>query len=318
MTSKERVWKTIRFEKPDRLAMAAGRYADTVKVSHGRPKAFQPSEPGMDEWGSVWKSLHAELGDQGQVISYPLEDWEQFVDYRFPDPYAEGRFDGFAEKLAQVDPDKFIIGDLGFGPMHRLEYLLGFQNYLVQLLMEPEHIETLLEGIFSYMEGIVRQYAAYGLDGVIFFDDQATQRGPLFSMDLWREMFAPRYKRLFKLIHDQNMAVYMHTCGNLQWHIPELVKCGVDIIDNKQPESWMDSQAVRDARGKVAFSTCIDIQQRMQHISLEDVPAEVERLVKMVSTPDGGIICTCYAADDLDIPTEINERMLEAMEQFRW
>lgn len=41
----------------------SGPHADTVKVSHDLPTAFSPSVPGMDEWGSVWKSLHAELGD---------------------------------------------------------------------------------------------------------------------------------------------------------------------------------------------------------------------------------------------------------------
>ncbi len=318
MTSKERVWKTIRFEGPDRLAMAAGPHADTVKVSHDLPTAFSPSVPGMDEWGSVWKSLHAELGDQGQVVSYPLEDWSNFAHYRFPDPCAPGRFDRFAQKLAQVDRDKFVIGDLGFGPMHRLEYLLGFENHLMKLLLEPEHIELLLDGIFAYLEGVVCQYAAYGLDGVIFFDDQAMQSGPLFSMDLWRELFAPRYTRLFRLIHEKRMAVYMHTCGNLQWHIPELIRCGVDILDNKQPESWADSQAAQEARGKVTFSTCIDIQKKMQHLTPDEVPEEVDRLVRRLSTPQGGIICTCYAADDLDISPDLTARMLEAMEQFRW
>ena len=69
MTSKERVWKTIRFEGPDRLAMAAGPHADTVKVSHDLPTAFSPSVPGMDGWGPVWDSPQAGVGDLGQVLS---------------------------------------------------------------------------------------------------------------------------------------------------------------------------------------------------------------------------------------------------------
>lgn len=318
MTSKERVWKTIRFEEPDRLAMFAGENADIVFVDTDPPKHFVPAQPGMDEWGAVWKSFHLDLGDQGQVISFPLQDCETFDHYQFPDPDAEGRFDRMAEKMAGIDPDKFVVGNLGLGAMHRLESLLGFENYLMKLLLEPEQIEQLLDGIFGWLEGLACRYAEYGVDGVIFYDDQAIQTGPLFSMDVWRELFAPRYTHFFKLVHEKGLAVFMHTCGNLQQHLPELIKCGADVIDNKQPEAWLFTPQAQEARGKVTFSTCIDIQMRMQHLSPEEIPGEVDRLIRAASTPQGGMIGTCYGKRDMDIDPEANRVMLEAMESFRW
>ena len=318
MTGKERVWKTIRFEGTDRLAMFAGRNADIAFVATDPPKGFVPAEPGMDEWGAVWKSFHPELGDQGQVVSFPLQDCETFDHYRFPDPGAEGRFDRMAEKIAKIDPDQFILGDLGLGAIHRLESLLGFEEYMMLLLLEPEKIEQLLDGIFGWLEGLAVRYAECGADGVIFFDDQAIQTGPLFSMDLWRELFAPRYTHFFRLVHEKGMAVFMHTCGNIQYHLPELIKCGADVIDNKQPEAWLFSPQAQEARGKVTFSTCIDIQQRMQHLSLDQIPAEVDRLIRAAATPEGGMIGTCYGKSDMEIDPEANARMLEAMEAFRW
>jgi len=319
MTSRERVLKAIAFERPDRLPLAKGEDADIAYVTYRMARDFVPARPGMDEWGCLWSSLNASEGDQGQVVEHPLGDWDAMDRFRFPDPFATGRMDGVREHVDNLHKDgKFVCAGLRKGPMHLLDDLRGFENYLVDLMTEPQRIELLLDGIFRFLSGLAEQFGSRGVDAVFLADDQAMQTGPLFSMDIWRERFKPRYRAFCALAHEMGCKVYMHTCGNLSQHLAELVDAGVDVIDNKQPALWMHSAAVDAVRGRVSFSTCLDIQSDMVTIAVDRIPGEVSRLVRRLSLPEGGFIGTYYHQSDLDISRERTAGMVEAFRSFRW
>jgi uroporphyrinogen decarboxylase len=188
----------------------------------------------------------------------------------------------------------------------------------MDLMTEPERTEFLLDGVFRFLVGLTEQFAGLGVDAVFFADDQAMQTGPLFSMDIWRELFKPRYRALCSLAHEMACKVYMHTCGDLSQHLTELADVGVDVIDNKQPALWMDCVAVDEVRGRVSFSTCLDIQSVIGTIDLSRIPGEVSGLIRRLSVPEGGFIGTCYHQPDLHIAPEKNARMIEAFRSFTW
>lgn len=319
MTSHERVLKTLEFERPDRIPLAKGNDADIAYVAYHAAAGFVPEKPGMNEWGCVWASLNPSEGDQGQVTEHPLCDWEQVHHFVFPDPFAPGRMDGAREKIDALRKErKFVCASLGKGPMHLLDDLRGFEAYLMDLVTAPERTELLLDGVFRFLVGLTEQFAGLGVDAVFFADDQAMQTGPLFSMEIWRELFRPRYRALCSLAHEMGCKVYMHTCGDLSQHLTELVGVGVDVIDNKQPALWMDCAAVDEVRGRVSFSTCLDIQSAMGTTDLGRIPSEVSNLIRRLSVPEGGFIGTYYHQSDLHIAPEKNTRMIEAFRSFTW
>ena len=319
MDSRDLVTRAAEFRNPPRLPFAKGDHADIAYVNFARPRHFLPSTPGLDEWGCLWTSLNPGSLDQGQVSRHPLDNWSSFERYSFPDPNAPGRFDHLPAQVALFRSQRrFICASLGKGPMHLLDDLRSFENYLADLLLNPERIDSLLDGIFLFLAGLLDRFADLGVDAVLLYDDQAVQSGPLFDMQLWRRHFAPRYRRLFDRAHHLGLKVYMHTCGNLSHHLEPLVAVGVDIIDNKQPALWMDSPAVDAVRGKVAFSSCLDIQTTIHTIPSDQIPAEVDRLVRRLSLPSGGFIATYYHQPDLLIPPERTRLMLDAFRSFRW
>jgi len=321
LNSKEVVLRTIEFTGPSRIALAKGEDPDVLGVGYRAAADFAPAKRGMDEWGCVWRSLRPGSGDKGQVVQHPLADWNRFSEYRFPDPFAKGRFDhlkAWLEENAAVREDTFVFGYLGAGPMHRLDYLRGFEDYLIDIVQNRERVEAMLDGLFHFLEGIAEQYAQYGLDAVFLTDDQATQEGPLFSMKLWREVLGPRFERLFRLVHEAGMKVWLHSCGNISQHLVDLLQIGVDIVDNKQPALWMHADAAREVRGRMAFSTCLDIQTTIHRIPLEEVEHEVSKLIRQLSVPQGGFVATMYNSPDLRLPREKVARMWEAFQAFRW
>lgn len=299
--------------------MATGPDSDIVGIGYKPAGDFKPQREGMNEWGIVWKSLNREQGDQGQVVEHPLADWDAHETYTFPDPFAPGRFDHVQAELgAYRQAGRFVAGRLGKGPMHLLDDLRGFENYLSDLLLEPDRIEWLLNGIFSVLDGMMQQFAHARVDAIYLTDDQAMQSGPIFSMDLWRQHLKPRYRKLFERAHAHGLCVFMHTCGKLSEHLADLQEAGVDMIDNKQPALWMDCPAVDEVRGRISFSTCLDIQSVMQTIPLKQIHEETARLIRRLSLPQGGFVGTCYAAPDMKIAPEKNNRMIKAFKTFSW
>lgn len=322
MTSFEIVKRTIEFECPPRLARNGGSLDETdiVTVGYSEATDFKSKKEGEDEWGVVWKSLHFELGDQGQVIENPLKEWDNFARYKIPDPYAPGRFDALKENLEknkEIWKDKFIIGSLGAGPMHLLSYIRGFENFLIDILTHRENIEKLLDKIFYFMEEVTKKFAEYKVHGVILWDDQAMQTGPFFSMELWRKILMPRFAKLYDLAHSLGLKFFMHSCGNLGEFLIDLAKCGADVIDNKQPDLWKDSESVDKVRGKVCFQTCLDIQKCLPKISKSEVEIGVKNLIDRLSTNKGGFIATMYAGKDLDLPSENVEQMWRCFKEYQ-
>ena len=302
MIARERVAKALAFAGPDRIPLAKGDDADIAHVGYRPARDFVPTNPLMDEWGCLWRSLNASAGDQGQVVEHPLADWSNIDHYRFPDPFASGRLDNTLAEIQSLHRQgKFVCASLGKGPMHLPPDLRGFEPYLADLMTEPERVERLLDGIFLFLSGMVQRFADLGADAVLLFDDQAIQTGPLFSMDIWRLRFKPRYRRLFSLAHDEGPV-------------------GSDLVIEvlAQPSLWMQSPGADTVRGKVAFSTCIDIQSVMGVIALDEIEQEVSRLVRTLSVPEGGFIGTCYHQDDLAFPPEKTDRMLQTFKAFRW
>ena len=74
MTSREIVQRTVRFQKPPRLAANIGSLgvSDVAGIPVRAPESFKPEVPGQDEWGCVWEKTA--VPNMGQVKGHPLAD----------------------------------------------------------------------------------------------------------------------------------------------------------------------------------------------------------------------------------------------------
>jgi uroporphyrinogen decarboxylase len=99
-----------------------------------------------NEWGMKFKSN----GLYNEFVEYPLayvETQEDIKNYPFPDPFAEGRFDEAKKNIAKYGNDYGIIADLETSIFETAWYLTGIKKFLMDLMMEPPYLETLLDKI---------------------------------------------------------------------------------------------------------------------------------------------------------------------------
>lgn len=85
----------------------------------------------------------------GLVTGHPLADWSALDTYHWPDPDDEKLYEGMEARFAGHE-DQYILTSifaLLFERMHRLH---GFENTLMDLLLEPEKMAFLADRIVDF------------------------------------------------------------------------------------------------------------------------------------------------------------------------
>ena len=128
---------------------------------------------------------------------------------------------------------------------------------------------------------------------------------------VWREMIAGGEKREYDLIHEAELDVWVHSCGDIQKIMPDLYDMGVDVLNPIQPEC-MDIYRLKDLYGdKMTFWGGISTQQTLPHGTPEEVQKESEAVTSYLSR-NGGYIFAPSQEIQADVPFENLCALIEA------
>lgn len=267
MNSKEIVRRTLEFEDPERVARsfrdsdlvgcwcsAKTRATEWEEVSRGRWER-------IDEWGNTWHRL--DPTSKGEVARGVLDDLSKVSSYEFP---GFSGSEGYAhvKKIREEVAHKWLIGHLPGFAFNIARKMRKFEQYLVDLLLERDRIHELHDRIDGVLEDMIRNYAAAGVDSVMFPEDWGTQDRIFIQPALWFEEFLPRFKRLCGIAHEHGIKVFMHSCGQMGAIVPALMESGIDLFQFDQPElHGIDVLAAHQEKRKITFWCPVDIQKTL-------------------------------------------------------
>lgn len=199
-------------------------------------------------------------------------------------------------------------------------YLRGMEQFLMDLALEPGLAEAIISHIVEYYLAYNRRVfdAARGkIDIFMMGDDFGTQHGPMVSVDMWRRYFRDGFRRYCDLAHQYGMKVMHHTCGSVRPLIPDLIDCGLDMLQSLQPRAHdMDLAELKREFGRdLCFHGSLDIQHTMPHGRPEDVRAEVAARMTAGKPGGGFIICTAHNLLP-DVPVENILALYDACREF--
>jgi uroporphyrinogen decarboxylase len=199
----------------------------------------------------------------------------------------------------------------------RICELCGMEKVLMDLLENPELIEAIVAKILAFYRDAFRRTleASKGrLDVFGFGDDFATQRGLMFSRDVWRHFFREPMRELVALIKSYGVYAAYHSCGAISDIIPEFIDMGVDIIFPIQPRAdGMEPETLkRDFGSRVVFYGGIDVQHLLPFGTEDEVRAEVERVTGILAK-DGGYILASSHGILQDVPPANVAAMYDAL-----
>lgn len=327
MTPRERVIKTVTFGTPDRaplkhnvtgaavlrhgeaLLQILRRFPDDFGTDTSYPDLMRKraeaggrldkNEETCDEWGCVWRARQD--GVMGQVIRHPLADWKALDSYRFPPapeatPAAvEQRRRGLSERMKTW----YSYGG-GCWIWERMQLLRGDVDIMMDLMDRCPEVIRLTDRLFDYAERIMKPGLLAGCDAVDIGDDWGNQAQLRIPPGLWREIFRPRYERLFRFVHDHDAHVRFHSCGHILEILPDLIAVGADIVNIQSSCMPLDALA-RACRGKVCLEVDIDRQYQMPHGTPEEVRRRARECWEALATPEGGFIWLTEIGPDVPL-----------------
>ncbi|NLV73903.1 MAG: hypothetical protein GXY52_04355 [Chloroflexi bacterium] len=310
MNAREIVARTIDYQGPARLAgtMPAPYWHDFVMMSYRYPadeSIWREVRPGwqerVDMWGNTWARV--DLTSKGEVVRGVIEDdWAKLDTLVLPDLANPANYDEVRRICQDKAETRYRVGALPGFPFDIARYMRRLENFLGDILLEPERVNSLLTRLADLLAAMMHQYAAAGTDAVMFCEDWGTQTGLMIHPRTWRQMFKPHYMRLCTAAHREGLHVLMHSCGKITDIIPDLIEVGVDVLQFDQPR-LLGLDTLAQFHGKMTFWCPVDIQKTLQTKDAAAIAAEAHELVAKLGGSQGGFIAGYYS-DNVSIGLE--------------
>jgi hypothetical protein len=306
--SQERVWRAVEFKGPDRIPFEWYRYGvGAVDLSRSdiafvrfipllepRVEKVGKKTIAVDEWGCEWVS-HEDIFTMGQPLGHPLQDWTNIDDYVFPELDLDRRLEGLEREVKHLRAlGKYIVGSMSFGIWERLHFLRGLEEAIIDLYSRRDRVERILEELTRFKIGLVKGYSELGVDCVNFTDDWGTQTRLMVSQRIWVDVFKRYYERIFGESRRRGMHVYMHSCGNINAILGDLIEIGLNIVQLDAPHQCGLQQLNKEYSGRISFNCCIDIQKVLVQGIAAEIFREAGELIRLLAKKEGGFIARQY------------------------
>ena len=334
---------------PDRVHHdALPHFDDRLKKRIGA-SALQSSIPLRRAPGFDYLSYYPRLADGGSLDSARIDEsfdssFDAFGLYSYPWP-GNPEYQGFLSPLEHVqDPKKVrdfpmpVIApedlqsfeeDLAFiksrgkcaaawsGSLYELSwYLRGRERLFLDYYDDPRGVEALVEKIAGFVQDLTRANIEAGVDVLCFYDDLGTQGSTVISPEIFRRFYKPHYKRIWGAVKSLPGApsIFLHSCGNIASILPELVECGLDILNPVQPEVMDVERTFREYGKDLGFWGTVGVQQTFCRGTRADIFDVVRERVDRAG--GAGLILGPANTLGRDVPFENVSFFLEACRAY--
>jgi len=291
LSSREVVIRTIKFQRPDRLAYDfPPKYGSDFIWTGMSPSPDARPPDGIDEWGVVWKSKGKTL--LGEVKEFPVKSWEDFDKLKIPDIYDNRRWENL-NGIRERAGDKFLLAS-GISIYERVHFIRGLENTWMDIYDAPEQLGRLIDILVEMNLVAIEKYKELGVDGFILADDWGLQNRLMISPAAWCKIWKPRYARIFEAVHKAGMFTFLHSCGYIVDILDDLIEIGLDVIHMDQQENMGLELLGKRFGGRITFFSPVDIQNTMAYGTLDEIRTYCRKMVELLGRPEGGFIPRWY------------------------
>jgi len=188
----------------------------------------------------------------------PIQNWADFEHY--PWPKAEDVSYAAVEYLNAVIPDGMKISVNLPGVLENASWLMGFQSFSYALFDEPDLIKAIVEKVGEVTVATARHAASIDNVGMLFLgDDMGYSGGTLVSPAVLRKYIFPYHKRLAEAAHAAGKIMTLHSCGNLEKIMDEVIDNGFDAKQSFEDKIIPIEDAYRRWGDRIAVAGGLDM-----------------------------------------------------------
>ena len=309
--------KAIKREYPERIPVAVSilpaawiKHREALdEIVHRHPMIFGEQHAGnrdydavsrgtyiegkhVDVWGCVWSNV--KTGMEAIVTEHPVPTRDAVRTLEIPD-----------------EDDELPHGFMFL----RLADLRGFDEIMVDFGEEPPELQMLIDKVLQYNLGQAERKLKQikGKEAIVYFgDDLGMQNSLPIRPEQWRKYLKPCYMQIYKPFRDAGHYVYMHTDGHILEIIPDLIDCGVRVVNPQVGANGLENLAER-CKGKLCVNLDLD-RQKFPFWKPEQIDAHVREAVEVLGAPEGGLWLNAEIADD--VPLDNIEAICSALEKY--
>lgn len=241
----------------------------------------------------------APLGDISsitQIAAAPLPDFMQQVNVA----QLKAEVDYWHERGYAVMAAPPHLGGQLFETAYRLR---GFEQFMIDMAENPPLVHYLLEQLTAMHLAVSLVLTRAGIDILALDDDVGENTRMLLSPAMWRQYFKPHVKTIMQTCKQANpdLHIFWHSDGTIEPIIPDLIDCGVAILNPVAPDVMDPAQLKRQYGDRLAFFGTVGTPQRWHWGTPDDIRAEVRERIETVGAGGGLIISPAY-----DLEPEVN------------
>lgn len=333
MTARERVLRTLRGERADRvpLNVFAGwnpGVRATVNAKYGHVDqfyrqhhidvitAFLPRFPfGRTPAGEPMRTIDDYAGKEpvvdptkAEFLATPCDD-DLFLTVTEGLEYKKQGYPLFVNVWGIFEMSQFLY-QVGTAP--------GTEEALVNLMAERDKTRQIFAVLAEWGAAACENAIRAGADVIELSDDWGQQNTLLFNPKLWWELIYPNAKRIVDVAHKHGVPVVLHSDGDITLVLDGVKQLGVRGLHPVQESAGMSYAKTRQALGDVCIMGGLDTVTALPVMSPEQIRAEVRRVFGQVKESGPFIFAGSHMFQD-DTRLEVIEAAYdEAYRQAGW
>ena len=322
MTSRERVLTALKLGKPDKIPFIDVPDIEIERAIVGREEYDRMDVAdvfGMDAipYSGFLPTIYAKSSySKGKeyLTEGLIKGEKDLAMVNLPDPDDGSFYDEakrFVERYGRSGYALCVRTRLGASAMLNS---MGLDNFSYNLIDETGVVERLLDMYTSWSAKVIEHVNEIGFDFIWCFDDIAYKNGPMFSPDVFRELFLPR----MKVPADACKIPWIyHSDGNLMPVLDDLLTLGMNGLHPIEPRGAMDIGIVKEKYGKkICLIGNIDLHYTLTQGTVEEVEQEVKERIEKIGEGGGYIISSSNTIASY-CKVENVRAMIDAIRKYR-
>ncbi len=229
-----------------------------------------------------------------------------------------------AQKAEPLNPENFkwlrwareTCPDLAIATTHGFISIPPRERWLLATALRPDLIEIHLDLCVEQFLRDLPMLEEIGVDFLHSGGDMASNMGPMYSPQVFRDLVLPRLKRIVSAAHDADMFYVFRTDGVL-WSVADdmFVASGVDGYGEIDIAAGMDLLAVREKYPELVLVGGVECGELLTNGTPEAVGAEARRVVEGLKPGARHILGSSNSVSH-KVPPENYRAMLRAGREF--
>jgi uroporphyrinogen decarboxylase len=193
------------------------------------------------------------------------------------------------------DSGQWIEAGFWFGFDVTHSWMVGTERFLVALLEDPEWCVDIFNHMLDLDIALFEQVwdAGYTFDAISWPDDMGYKDHQFFSVNTYRELLKPVHRRAVEWAHARGIKAHLHSCGNVNPFVPELLDIGIDCLNPLEVKAGMDPVQL-----KQTYGDRLVLHGGINAVLWEDLDAmedEIRRVVPHLKQNGGYIFSTDHS-----------------------